>query len=104
MHKHNNIRYRDDTMLMADSETKLREILTKVNKQWDLEKKKPLNVRREIYSCQQKSCYLLFGDKKIKQVQKIASLGSVVTDKGKGDTRITRHEGIAEDAFRNFQY
>lgn len=38
MHKHNNIRYRDDTMLMGDSETKLKEILTKGNKQWDLEK------------------------------------------------------------------
>ena len=102
-HNINNIRYADDTVLIANSEEKLKELLEKVVEE---SKNKGLSINCKKTECMVVSrkdslkCELKIGDIKIKQVKKFSYLGSMLTEDGKCDTEIQRRIGIAKDAFQ----
>ena len=98
----NNLRYADDTVLIAESEGKLQEILDKVV---ESSERKGLSInckKTECISKQKtaKQCKILIGDIPIKQIQKFNYLGSMLTADGKCDLEIRRRIGMAKDAFQ----
>jgi len=102
-HNLNNLRYADDTVLIAESEEKLQEILDKVV---EASEKKGLTINCRKTECMviskqkvAKQCKIRIGDILIKQVQKFNYLGSMITEDGKYDQEIRRRIGMAKAAF-----
>ncbi|MGX9987587.1 reverse transcriptase domain-containing protein [Soonwooa purpurea] len=102
-HNLNNIRYADDTVLIADTEKKLQELLQKVAKE---SAGKGLSINYKKTECMviskktNQKCTLQVGNTRIKQVQKFKYLGSVLTEDGKCDAEIKTRIGLARNAFQ----
>lgn len=87
--------YTDNTVLMADSKVKLKELLENVV--YEREKKRNYKtICMFVSKMNSSSCE---GDIKIKRVKKYNYLGSVVRDKGKCDTKSLKCIRIAKYTF-----
>ncbi len=102
-HNANNLRYADDTALLADSEEKLQTLLNKVVEE---SKKKGLSINCKKTECMVVSktispqCQLHIGETIIKKVKSFNYLGSLITEDGKCDSEIRRRIGFAKDVFQ----
>ena len=102
----NNLRYADDTVLIAKFEKELQDLLHKVVEE---SKKKGLTINCKktkgmvVSKGQSPACALKIGDNTIKQVQKFNYLGSLLTENGKCDEEIKMRIGMAKDAFQKLQ-
>ena len=103
----NNLRYADDTTLIADSETKLQNLLNSVVTESEL---KGLTLNRKKSVCMvfskstvQPSCNITVNGEKINQVEQFSYLGSLVTHDGRCDKEIRRRIGIAKSVFRSME-
>lgn len=103
-HNINNIRFADDTALLAESESMLQDLLDRVIEE---SSKKGLTVNIKKTKCMTISkkrviprCKIQVGDEPIEQVNSFVYLGSTITSDGKCDAEIRRRIGIAKSAFR----
>ena len=105
VHTINNLKYADDTLLLALQEQKLQKLLTTVNDKGKL-------YGREINVKKTKS--MVTGNKQvtpkvslslegtaIEQVQKMVYLRSITTEDGKSEVEIKRRIEIAVNTFNN---
>ena len=99
----NNLRYADDTVLIADSEEKLQDILQTVaeeseNKglQLDAKKTECMVISKKPYT---PTSNLICKGEKIKQVDSFKYLGFTITPNAKCDTEIKKRIAIAKDTF-----
>ncbi len=99
----NNLRYADDTVLMAETEEDLQEILNEVNcigKTFDMEMNakttKTMLVSKDVTST--KVSVRIVGDI-IKQTDNYTYLGQTITSNGKCDDEILKRIEIARGAF-----
>ena len=105
-HNFNNLRYADDTVLIAQSEEKLQRLLDKVVEE---SKKKGLTINCKKTECmvisKQKdlTCQLKINDVTIKQVKSFNYLGSLITGDGKCDYEIKSRIGMSKQAFQKLQ-
>jgi len=102
-HNINNLRYADDTVLIADSEKQLQKILSVVSKE---SKKRGLDLNAKKTECmvvskkeQIPACNINCEGEKIKQVDKFKYLGFMVTPDGRCDTEIQKRIAIAKNTF-----
>ena len=107
----NNIRYADDTVLIADSEEKLQKLLTKLSKVSE-EKGLSINLSKtKILVASKKDdpprCNITLNrnktTSKIKQVNEFEYLGSLITSDGRSEKEIKRRIGIAKTSFNNMK-
>ena len=101
----NNIRYADDTALMADSESKLQDIVDKIVTECE-KFGLSLNVKKtHCMAISRKNetpkCQLIVNGKVIKQVKQFSHLDSILTSDGRYDTEIKRRIGMAKNAFKD---
>ena len=103
----NNLRYADDTALIAESESKLQEELNTVV---ESSRRKGLSINVKKTECMviskdktEKRCSLKIGDEMIKQVQRFNYLGSMITKDAKCDQEIRKRIGMAKTAFENLK-
>ena len=98
----NNVRYADDTVLIADSEDKLQRIIERVDAAGE---ELGLKINRGKTECMVISkgsaptCNLSIGNEIIKQVNKFKYLGSIITEDGRCESEIKQRIGIARSAF-----
>jgi len=102
-HNINNLRYADDTVLIADSEEKLQDILQTVT-QASENKGLQLNAKKtECMVITKKptvpTCNLTCKGEQIKQVEKFKYLGCIITTDAKCDTEIKKRIAMAKDTF-----
>ena len=104
----NNLRYADDTVLIADSEDKLQALVDEVNA---ASEEKGLKINREKTECMVVSkrnetpdCRITIGQEVIRKVEQFQYLGSVVTADARCTTEIKRRIGIAKSAFRKISH
>ena len=98
----NNLRYADDTALIADSNEKLQKILDRVV----LESEKMglgINCKKKTYSLPVSrrkcpDCKLSVKDKEIKQMDSFTYLGSIITSHERSETDIKYRIGMAKTA------
>ena len=99
----NNIRYADDTALIADSESKLQDIVDKIATENE-KLGSSLSVRKTycivIYKKEAPKCHLIVNGQAIRQVKQFSYLGSILTSDGRCDTKIKRRIGVAKKAFK----
>ena len=100
----NNIRYADDTVLVAESADKLQALVREVNRASEL---KGLKINREKTECMVVSkrsdtpeCLIEIEQEPVCKVEQFQYLGSVVTADARCETEIKRRIGIAKTAFR----
>ena len=100
----NNVRYADDTTLIAESEEKLQDLLEKVRTESE---RKGLSINVKKTECMVISkekvppkCVVKVDEEVIKQVDKFNYLGSMITIDGRCDTEIKKRIGIAKDSFQ----
>ena len=107
----NNIRYADDTVLIADSQEKLQKLLTKLSKVSE-EKGLSINLSKtKILVASKKDdppkCNITLNrnetTSKIKQVNEFEYLGSLITSDGRSEKEIKRRIGIAKSSFNNMK-
>ncbi len=99
----NNLRYADDTVLLADSQDKLQAILDKVVTASE-EKGLSLNVKKTecMVASKKKTaprCILHSKGEKIKEVSSFNYLGSTITTNGKSEAEIKRRITMAKNSF-----
>lgn len=98
----NNLRYADDTALLAESEQNLQNILNKVNEEGE-EYGMSINVMKTKAMVVTKSgnnkCNLYLGRKEIEQVESFVYLGQLITSDGKNEKEILRRISIARCTF-----
>ena len=98
----NNLRYADDTVLLAETEQELQEILNDVNNNGKLYGMK-MNAKKTksmlITRNNSNNIKLRIDDADVQQVKSFIYLGQIITDDGKCDTEIVRRIGIAKSAF-----
>ena len=104
-----NIRYADDTALVADSKEKLQELLTTIQRKSE---EHGLNIntgKTEILVVSKKAetprCNIHINNKQLKQVDKFCYLGSTIKSDGRCDGEIKKRIAEAKNAFnkmRNF--
>ena len=98
----NNVRYADDTVLIADSEDKLQRIVERVNAGGEA---MGLKINRNKTECMVMSrrsaptCNISIGNETIQQVNKFKYLGSTITEDGRCESEIKQRIGIARSAF-----
>ena len=98
----NNIRYADDTVLIADSEEKLQRIIDEVDAAGE---ELGLKINRSKTECMvmskrsAPSCDLKIGNEPIKQVDRFKYLGSTITEDCRSESDIKQRIGIARSAF-----
>ena len=99
----NNLRYSDDTVLMADSEEKLQNILTTVTVESE---NKGLQLNAKKTECMVISkhsvipvCNILWKGERIKQVDTFKYLGFTITPDARCDTEIKKRIALSEDTF-----
>ena len=104
----NNIRYADDTVLIADSVEKLQALLDVVNR---ASEEKGLKINREKTECMVVSkrsetpvCPIQIETEQVGKVEQFQYLGSVVTADARCTTEIKRRIGIAKTAFRKMAH
>ena len=106
-HNINNLRYADDTSLLALEEQKLQNLLTTVNDKGNLYGMK-INVKKTksmVASKKQETqkVSISLDGTDIEQVQKMAYLGSTATEDGESEVEIKRKIEIARNAFNNMK-
>ena len=98
----NNVRYADDTVLIADSEDKLQRIVERVNAAGEA---MGLKINRSKTECMVISkggaptCNISVGNEPIQQVNKFKYLGSTITEDSRCESEIKERIGIARSAF-----
>ena len=103
----NNLRYADDTVLIADSEDKLQEILTTVAEESE---KKGLQLNAKKTECMVVSkkndipkCNITCNGENIKQVDTFKYLGCTITPDGRSVHEIKKRIGISKATFNNMK-
>ena len=102
----NNIRYADDTVLIADSEEKLQRLVERVDAAGE---EMGLRINRKKTECMVMSkrtapaCNIRVRDEIIKQVDKFKYLGSMMTVDGRSESEIRQRIGIAKSAFEKMR-
>ena len=101
----NNIRYVDDTVLFAESEIELQDLLDKVEKESE-KLGLQLNVKKTYSMVISKKqtipkCDLKSNGGDIRQVENFLYWGSALTAEGRKDTEIKKRIGIAKKAFKD---
>ena len=102
-HNLNNLRYADDTVLIADSEEKLQNILTTVTIESE---KKGLQLNAKKTECmviskrsERPVCNINCKGERIKQVCTFKYLGFNITPDGRCDTEIKKRIAMAKDTY-----
>ena len=102
----NNIRYADDTVLIADNENDLKKILSVVNEvslRYGLKinplKTKTMVVSRDNTTEQAKPVTLTVNGHNVEQVRSFVYLGTCVTDDGRTDQEVRRRIGRSKSQF-----
>ena len=102
-HNINNLRYADDTVLIADSEEKLQDILTTVA---EASESKGLQLNAKKTECMVISkrpavplCNISCNGQQIKQVNTFNYLGSTITPDAKCDTEIKKRLALSKETF-----
>ncbi len=102
----NNLRYADDTVLIAESQAKLQELLDKVVEESET-KGLSINCKKTVCMVVSKKgsprCDLRIGDASIQQAEKFKYLGSVITSDGRCDTEIKKRIALAKDTFQKLE-
>ena len=103
----NNIRYADDTVLIADTEAKLQTLLTAVHEKSN-EYGIRINIRKTETMTISKNpnpptCHIYIDNTMIKYSQSFVYLGSTLTKDGKCDTEIRKRIAIAKRGFSNMK-
>ena len=106
-HNINNLRYADDTSLLALEEQKLQNLLTTVNDKGKLYGME-INVKKTksmVASKKQETpkVSINLDGTAIEQVEKMVYLGSITTEDGKSEVEIKRRIEIARNAFNNMK-
>jgi len=103
----NNLRYADDTALIAESSEELQVLLDKVVEE---SRKMGLSLNCKKTECMVITkkkivprCEIIVENNLITQVKKFNYLGSVVTEDGRCDTEVRRRIGMAKDAFQKMK-
>ena len=106
-HNINNLRYADDTVLIAESEDKLQRILTTVAEESE---KKGLQLNAKKTECMvisKKSvipkCNIACRGENIKQVDTFKYLGCTITPDAKSDFEIRKRIGMSKSTFNNMK-
>ena len=102
-----NLRYADDTVLIADSNEKLQIIFDRVNEESE-NKGLKINIRKTKCMVITKKdpaprIELRCGNQTIETVTSFNYLGSMITTDARSETEIKRRIGIAKNAFRHMQ-
>ena len=98
----NNIRYADDTVLIADSQDKLQRMIEKVNA---VGEELGLKINRSKTECMVTAkgdvptCNITIRNEPIQQVSKFKYLGSTLTEDGRCESEIKQRIGVARSAF-----
>ena len=102
----NNIRYADDTALVADSSEKLQHMLNVMNEEGlrrgqkiNFKKTKYMVIGKEVDNAEELVC----SNEKIPRVAKFNYLGSIITADGRCEEAIKQRIGIAKTAFRRME-
>ena len=96
----NNIRYAGDTVLIADNENELQEMLDTVKKK---EKKKKTEVMVISKKNCTPACNIVMNGTVLKQVHKFNYLGSLITSDGRCINEIKRRMAQAKASFQNMK-
>ena len=103
----NNVRYADDAVLIAGSESQLQELLNTVV---DASLHRGLSINIKKTQCMVISkmkitptCHIHINNETIKQVEKFKYLGSTITSDGRNDAEIKIRIGMAKDAFQKME-
>ena len=103
----NNIRYADDTVLIADSEEKLQTLLQRVNNESELKGIK-INIKKTKVMVVSKRDHnqrmdIKLSNKDIEQVKEFAYLGSNISFDGRNDKEIRRRIAIANQSLEKIK-
>ena len=106
-HNINNLRYADDTVLLAENEEQLKEILRRVNEKGE-EFGMKMNAKKTKSMVISKTCpsprmYITIDGEQIKQVATFTYLGQQITEDGKNDHEIIRRISIARGVFNKMR-
>ena len=103
----NNVRYADDTVIIADSAEKLQELVNAVN---EASEEKGLRINRAKTECMVVSkrnvpteCPIQIQQEPVKKVEEFQYLGSVLTSDARCTTEIKRRIGIGKTSFRKMK-
>jgi len=99
----NNLRYADDTVLLAESEQDLQELVTKINNEsvklglkMNVKKTKTMIITKGTDRPRMK---IVIDGKVVEQVDNFAYLGQLVTEDGRTESEVRRRIGIAKNSF-----
>ena len=102
----NNIRYADDTVLIADSEQNLQELLNVANRASEQNGLK-ININKTETLVVSKNevpvCSIRAGDQNVKQVDSFKYLGSLITSDGRCIKEIKKRIAVAKTSFLNMK-
>ena len=103
----NNVRYADDAVLIAGSESELQELLNTVVDA-SLHRGLSINIKKTLCMVISKSkitptCHIHINNETIKQVEKFKYFGSTITSDGRNDAEIKIRIGMAKDAFQKME-
>ena len=103
----NNLRYADDTVLVADSEENLQMMVNTLNEACTLKKLKINTKKTEVMGIMKGEQKLMVNiqleNRRIKQVENFTYLGSVIADDGKSETEIKKRIGVAKMAYNKMK-
>ena len=102
-HNINNLRYADDTVLIAEDEASLQDLVTKVKDEsekcgllMNIKKTKVMLLTKDT---KEKKVSIHIDHKEVEQVQSFTYLGQLITDDGKSEGEIRSRIGLAKNAF-----
>ena len=102
-HNINNLRYADDTVLIAEDEASLQDLVTTVNDEsekccslMNIKKTKVMLLKKDT---KQKKVSIHIDHKEVEQVQSFTYLSQLITDDGKSEGEIRSSIGLAKNAF-----
>ncbi|KAG1705108.1 Proto-oncogene tyrosine-protein kinase receptor Ret [Nymphon striatum] len=101
----NNLRYADDTVLIATSEEELQVLLDRVV---EASAERGLTINDDKTKCisktpQKPKCHIKVGNIKIKETESFSYLGSLVTSDGKCKKEVRKRIGISKDNFQKLR-
>jgi len=103
----NNIRYADDTVLLADTEQELQELLEKINNRSNIfgldiniEKTKTMVISK---TKEETLLNIRIDGESLKQVSSFVYLGHIITEDGRCETEIKKRIGMAKNIFSNMR-
>ena len=102
----NNIRYADDTVLIADSEEKLQNLVNAVNRkseEYGLRINKKKTETLVIAKTGNPTCNIKINNENIKQVDSFKYLGSLITTDGKCIKEVRTRIGMAKTSFHKMK-